>query len=152
MTVKAVIATGVIYADAEHGNDDWDGSADYEHRDEPNNKGPKQSLQAAYDAATMDYEIVYAAPGTYSNGVATVTATKSGVTYTCRRRLYATRPIGFRSTGGAERTFIVGAPDPNPESTGLTPVYGCGDNAIAGVRSEERRVGKECRSRWSPYH
>ena len=23
---------------------------------------------------------------------------------------------------------------------------------IKGVRSEERRVGKECRSRWSPYH
>ena len=22
----------------------------------------------------------------------------------------------------------------------------------AGYRSEERRVGKECRSRWSPYH
>ena len=22
----------------------------------------------------------------------------------------------------------------------------------AAVRSEERRVGKECRSRWSPYH
>ena len=21
-----------------------------------------------------------------------------------------------------------------------------------GIRSEERRVGKECRSRWSPYH
>src|SRR5256885_5821523 len=26
-----------------------------------------------------------------------------------------------------------------------------GDGAH-GVRSEERRVGKECRSRWSPYH
>ena len=25
--------------------------------------------------------------------------------------------------------------------------YGC-----AILRSEERRVGKECRSRWSPYH
>ena len=25
----------------------------------------------------------------------------------------------------------------------------CGSN---GDRSEERRVGKECRSRWSPYH
>src|SRR5256886_12837628 len=25
-------------------------------------------------------------------------------------------------------------------------------NALAIVRSEERRVGKECRSRWSPYH
>ena len=23
---------------------------------------------------------------------------------------------------------------------------------IDDVRSEERRVGKECRSRWSPYH
>src|SRR5260221_14284096 len=23
---------------------------------------------------------------------------------------------------------------------------------IGGYRSEERRVGKECRSRWSPYH
>src|SRR5260370_41545652 len=23
---------------------------------------------------------------------------------------------------------------------------------VAGNRSEERRVGKECRSRWSPYH
>src|SRR2546427_12672772 len=23
---------------------------------------------------------------------------------------------------------------------------------LRGVRSEERRVGKECRSRWSPYH
>ena len=23
---------------------------------------------------------------------------------------------------------------------------------IGKVRSEERRVGKECRSRWSPYH
>src|SRR3712207_9578113 len=33
--------------------------------------------------------------------------------------------------------------DPAPELTAYVPV---------GVRSEERRVGKECRSRWSPYH
>ena len=25
-------------------------------------------------------------------------------------------------------------------------------DAINSLRSEERRVGKECRSRWSPYH
>ena len=31
------------------------------------------------------------------------------------------------------------------ESSSLVP-----DNPT--VRSEERRVGKECRSRWSPYH
>ena len=30
---------------------------------------------------------------------------------------------------------------------------GVGDKKILdGERSEERRVGKECRSRWSPYH
>ena len=28
-------------------------------------------------------------------------------------------------------------------------IYLCG---ITATRSEERRVGKECRSRWSPYH
>jgi len=28
----------------------------------------------------------------------------------------------------------------------------CGRAAARGGRSEERRVGKECRSRWSPYH
>ena len=26
------------------------------------------------------------------------------------------------------------------------------DFSIGNPRSEERRVGKECRSRWSPYH
>src|SRR5207244_6062384 len=39
----------------------------------------------------------------------------------------------------------------------LTPVTSCcertcvGDWALSSLRSEERRVGKECRSRWSPY-
>ena len=41
----------------------------------------------------------------------------------------------------------------NPESNmgnavGCSPVL----NIYALLRSEERRVGKECRSRWSPYH
>ena len=31
-------------------------------------------------------------------------------------------------------------------------VHGLGLKRIDQVRSEERRVGKECRSRWSPYH
>src|SRR2546427_11521968 len=26
------------------------------------------------------------------------------------------------------------------------------EHAVRGDRSEERRIGKECRSRWSPYH
>src|SRR2546430_7757020 len=28
----------------------------------------------------------------------------------------------------------------------------CVANTVLPLRSEERRVGKECRSRWSPYH
>ena len=46
-------------------------------------------------------------------------------------------------------------------TAGLRGVIGAGTNrmniytvrqATQGLRSEERRVGKECRSRWSPYH
>src|SRR5256885_6364266 len=33
-----------------------------------------------------------------------------------------------------------------------TQSVSCTNPSSAPVRSEERRVGKECRSRWSPYH
>ena len=34
-----------------------------------------------------------------------------------------------------------------------TPLVGLdGYGPLSRIRSEERRVGKECRSRWSPYH
>ena len=36
--------------------------------------------------------------------------------------------------------------------TGLIPVVALRSMDQARSRSEERRVGKECRSRWSPYH
>src|SRR2546425_9810821 len=32
------------------------------------------------------------------------------------------------------------------------PVWNVAHDLRARLRSEERRVGKECRSRWSPYH
>ena len=31
-------------------------------------------------------------------------------------------------------------------------IHGNHDSKTVAARSEERRVGKECRSRWSPYH
>ena len=34
----------------------------------------------------------------------------------------------------------------------LEPLMQQGGAAAQLTRSEERRVGKECRSRWSPYH
>src|SRR5271167_3073180 len=37
--------------------------------------------------------------------------------------------------------------------SGRVPAAECSPRTAAnGPRSEERRVGKECRSRWSPYH
>src|SRR5260370_27571998 len=35
---------------------------------------------------------------------------------------------------------------------GIARLALAGEKLLADRRSEERRVGKECRSRWSPYH
>ena len=35
---------------------------------------------------------------------------------------------------------------------GYLAVFNVVDSIKDRIRSEERRVGKECRSRWSPYH
>ena len=34
----------------------------------------------------------------------------------------------------------------------MDPIFRDCQQAVRTTRSEERRVGKECRSRWSPYH
>ena len=57
---------------------------------------------------------------------------------------------------------IISFPQVLPEKMGLTnyldydkqfeKVFMAPLEAILEARSEERRVGKECRSRWSPYH
>ena len=53
--------------------------------------------------------------------------------------------------------FTLGALDldiPEGFSTALIGANGAGKTTLIDIlcRSEERRVGKECRSRWSPYH
>ena len=65
------------------------------------------------------------------------------------------------ASSGAERTIVrfdVAEHPPRAEAgarrdvchqAGLVAELGLGRS---GDRSEERRVGKECRSRWSPYH
>ena len=47
----------------------------------------------------------------------------------------------------------IGPPTIGPDDAGTAPVQPPRTDAPAATsRSEERRVGKECRSRWSPYH
>ena len=49
-------------------------------------------------------------------------------------------------------------PDRRPEAPGTHGPGAAADHTLRArrgtpwIRSEERRVGKECRSRWSPYH
>src|SRR5256886_16193846 len=40
----------------------------------------------------------------------------------------------------------------SPNTKGEYSYMSCPPASVGGERSEERRVGKECRSRWSPYH
>ena len=52
---------------------------------------------------------------------------------------------------------VVGEPVKVDENTTIIPLVDVTCGMAAGsfaqsARSEERRVGKECRSRWSPYH
>src|SRR5260221_3275932 len=58
---------------------------------------------------------------------------------------FTTPPAGQR-TEMAHAAFKLESPA-DPKALEFTPLPGGGS-----FRSEERRVGKECRSRWSPYH
>ena len=74
-------------------------------------------------------------------------------------------PVYETSTGekvvyGSELHTVLGAPSVYREwvKRRLTDIDAVDKEDFEGVeistpsRSEERRVGKECRSRWSPYH
>ena len=65
-------------------------------------------------------------------GGAAAASTKRGNVLTYKKRYASTTPTGLTFIGS-------GGNSTQPPMTGLK-------------RSEERRVGKECRSRWSPYH
>src|SRR5256885_6776509 len=66
-----------------------------------------------------------------------------------RRRLLLAVEPQFRS-----RPFLPPALEPaeQPQQLPLAAVVEPAEQGTSEVRSEERRVGKECRSRWSPYH
>ena len=84
-------------------------------------------------------EVVFGTPALEDT---TVSATADGV-YVC------TLTVTDNAGNSAFDTFTLTWDTTNP-------VVNAGTDATVNVlytqRSEERRVGKECRSRWSPYH
>src|SRR2546422_2020385 len=64
-------------------------------------------------------------------------------------------PISFLM-GDGRHGPLAGARDAERLSQGLLrllpPALQEAARDLVAIRSEERRVGKECRSRWSPYH
>ena len=56
-----------------------------------------------------------------------------------------------KTKGGVPKKYVAGAKNPKAREKEIkrtAKLYKQGKL----TRSEERRVGKECRSRWSPYH
>ena len=54
-------------------------------------------------------------------------------------------PVVFTQRSSSESSAKKTAQKPSKNASALT-------SSASHIRSEERRVGKECRSRWSPYH
>src|SRR6266480_7905862 len=58
-----------------------------------------------------------------------------------------------RVSGSVAAAFVISGPGLTNALTAIAQAYS--DSVpllVIANRSEERRVGKECRSRWSPYH
>src|SRR3712207_9359431 len=73
------------------------------------------------------------------------------------RRLPGDQPFGGGRNRGAARLACGETAQESPrevplDDRGPTDLPGTREESSPGGRSEERRVGKECRSRWSPYH
>ena len=58
----------------------------------------------------------------------------------------------IRCEAGIGKAILDGVEHEISDGSAIVVPAGARHNVINTSRSEERRVGKECRSRWSPYH
>src|SRR3989454_7181615 len=84
-------------------------------------------------------------------------ATQSGARFVIELPIVAPRPTGeFQSTPSsqpvADRLHVLVVDDEASVRVALQRYLSGRGHEVETTRSEERRVGKECRSRWSPYH
>ena len=136
-------------------------------------------MPTAYKSGILDFFAVAGAPGVYNKATGSGFGIQygkkglvAGVNYVAQNgadsstgefdesgALNTLAQIGYRGTNwgaafgyryGTEGTRVRTYNGLNGASGTLVP--GQTSNGYAVNRSEERRVGKECRSRWSPYH
>src|SRR2546426_2901033 len=74
----------------------------------------------------------------------------------CSSDLYARdsvrREMDLEIHGGLSFRLVIHVPGTSPRAGELADTVYRSLSFRDMMRSEERRVGKECRSRWSPYH
>ena len=117
------LAANTWYVDAENGNDDWNGKADFANADSASKVGPKKTL-GVFTGIVSNGDTIYVAPGCYTNGV-------SPTSQNCR--FYTSvGGISLISTGCATNTFVCGEPDKNV-ALDASP-YGCGPKAILPIK------------------
>jgi len=117
----ALFATD-YYVDANNGNDDWDGTADYEHRDETINKGPRKTLVGAMAIQGLGIgDVVHAAEGVYDEKE--VWAANSS------NRVQVLAGVGLKADGRASETIIMG-------HSSEAASNGIGPDAVRCVRLE----------------
>src|SRR2546430_9507351 len=78
---------------------------------------------------------------------------------TCALPISNDLPLHWKSASGPVRSSVCGpfaafrrSEDSSPQRADQDNPASSGFPTLDRERSEERRVGKECRSRWSPYH
>ena len=101
----------------------------------------------SWDEATHTLTVASSADrGEGDNGILLSTNNSYPGELTSNEHFAAAEKIIFDlSDPGTSAVWFVGAPT-------VSQAVQIGEGADMSGRSEERRVGKECRSRWSPYH
>ena len=113
------------------------------------NSSPQLSWNPLDDlAAIFHYEFMVHA--FQAGTIIAVVAGAIGYFVVLRGSAFAAHALSHIGFAGATGAVVLGL---NPIFGLLAFTLGAGVAIGAlGTRSEERRVGKECRSRWSPYH
>ena len=106
--------------------------------------GPHRGSERTCANPARGYAACFARVVTNSAGKPVANVTPSGLAPADIRAAYN---LGAASSGGKTVAIVDAYNDPTAEAD-----LGVYRSQFGLSRSEERRVGKECRSRWSPYH